>query len=296
MFAFFKRLSSALDTIQTLPAVSRQLGEVDTAVSTLRWKVDTILASWNDTGKESENELYEVEKNIQELKKHLSAINTERLLVVLRNMLEDNIATGISHLRIVYTYSDENPEIRELILRTFREEIFESFTSLGTEANYVVNNGDVVEINSLLKTELDNATCVSGMQNSFLADFIETHYSDERIAELKNLPGVNELVENTFTFEDVLLLDDRSIQLILREIQSDSLILALKGASEEMQGKVFKNMSRRAAEMLREDLENKGPVRLSEVMVEQKSILSVIRRLSDEGQVLLRNKGEGYLE
>jgi len=85
--------------------------------------------------------------------------------------------------------------------------------------------------------------------------------------------------------------DDRGIQLLLREIQSDSLIIALKGAPPELREKIFKNMSQRAAEMLKEDLEAKGPVRLSEVEAEQKEILKIARRLADEGQIVLGGKG-----
>ena len=100
------------------------------------------------------------------------------------------------------------------------------------------------------------------------------------------------ILDEMFVFENLLDLDDRSIQLLLREIQSDSLILALKGASEPLREKVFKNMSQRAAEMLREDLESKGPVRVSEVEGEQKEILKIVRRLADEGQIVMGGKGD----
>ncbi len=100
------------------------------------------------------------------------------------------------------------------------------------------------------------------------------------------------IIDEMFVFENLLDVDDRGIQLLLREVQSESLILALKGASEGMREKVFKNMSQRAAEMLREDLESKGPVRLSEVEREQKEILKIARRLADEGQLQLGGKGE----
>ncbi|MCG1037995.1 flagellar motor switch protein FliG, partial [Polaribacter sp. DS7-9] len=93
--------------------------------------------------------------------------------------------------------------------------------------------------------------------------------------------------DEMFVFENLLDLEDRSIQLLLREIQSDSLILAMKGASDTLREKIFKNMSSRAAEMLREDLEARGPVRLSEVEAEQKEILKIVRRLADEGQIVL---------
>jgi flagellar motor switch protein FliG len=100
------------------------------------------------------------------------------------------------------------------------------------------------------------------------------------------------IMDEMFVFENIMEIEDRGIQLLLREVQSDSLIIALKGASEEMREKVFKNMSQRAAEMMREDLESKGPVRLSEVEAQQKEILMVVRRLADEGQISLGAKGE----
>ena len=98
--------------------------------------------------------------------------------------------------------------------------------------------------------------------------------------------------DQMFVFDNLLTVEDRAIQLILREIQTESLIVALKGASEEIREKIFKNMSARAGEMLREDLEAKGPVKLTEVEAEQKAILKVARRLSDEGQISLGPKGE----
>jgi flagellar motor switch protein FliG len=100
------------------------------------------------------------------------------------------------------------------------------------------------------------------------------------------------IMDEMFVFEDILAVDDRGIQLVMREVQSESLIVALKGASVEMREKIFKNMSSRAAERLREDLESKGPVKLSEVEAEQKEILKIVRRLSDEGQIVLGGTGE----
>jgi flagellar motor switch protein FliG len=70
------------------------------------------------------------------------------------------------------------------------------------------------------------------------------------------------------------------------------LIIALKGASQELREKIFRNMSTRAADMMREDLESKGPVRLSEVESQQKQILQIVRRLADEGQIVLGGKGD----
>ncbi|HAX20721.1 MAG TPA: flagellar motor switch protein FliG [Hydrogenophaga sp.] len=95
------------------------------------------------------------------------------------------------------------------------------------------------------------------------------------------------IMDKMFTFEDLLKLDGKSIQMVLKEVPSESLVIALKGATSELRELVFANMSTRAAEGLREDLESRGPVRLSEVEAQQKEILKVVRRLSDEGQIVL---------
>jgi flagellar motor switch protein FliG len=100
------------------------------------------------------------------------------------------------------------------------------------------------------------------------------------------------IMDEMFVFDNIMEIDDRGIQLLLREVQSDSLIVALKGANPDMREKIFKNMSQRAAEMMREDLESKGPVRLSEVEAQQKQILMIVRRLADEGQIMLGAKGD----
>jgi flagellar motor switch protein FliG len=92
-----------------------------------------------------------------------------------------------------------------------------------------------------------------------------------------------QIMDKMFVFDNILTIDDKGIQVILREVQSETLIVALKGATEEMREKIFKNMSSRAAEMMREDLESKGPVKLSEVEGQQKEILTIVRRLADEG-------------
>ncbi|MDX5362850.1 MAG: flagellar motor switch protein FliG [Pseudazoarcus pumilus] len=99
------------------------------------------------------------------------------------------------------------------------------------------------------------------------------------------------ILDEMFVFENLLDLDNRGIQTLLREVQSDSLVIALKGSSEELREKFFSNMSQRAGEMMREDLEARGPVRLSEVEAEQKEILKTVRRLAEEGQLVLGGRG-----
>jgi flagellar motor switch protein FliG len=100
------------------------------------------------------------------------------------------------------------------------------------------------------------------------------------------------IVDEMLIFESLKDLDDKGMQLVLREVQGDALVLALKGADEELRDKVFANMSQRAADMLRDDLESKGPVRISEVEAQQKEILKIVRRLAEEGQLALGGGGD----
>lgn len=99
-----------------------------------------------------------------------------------------------------------------------------------------------------------------------------------------------------FIFDNLLDVDDRGMQELLRQVQSDRLLLAMKGAEDALKEKIFKNMSQRAAEMLKDDLEAKGPVRLSEVEAAQKEILAVARRMAEAGTIALGGKGgEAYV-
>ncbi|AZZ46075.1 flagellar motor switch protein FliG [Pseudomonadaceae bacterium SI-3] len=94
-----------------------------------------------------------------------------------------------------------------------------------------------------------------------------------------------------FVFDNLADVDDRGIQVLLREVSSDVLVMALKGADEAIKEKVFKNMSKRAGELLRDDLEAKGPVRISEVEGAQKEILTIARRMAEAGEIVLGGKG-----
>jgi len=103
------------------------------------------------------------------------------------------------------------------------------------------------------------------------------------------------IMDKMFVFDDVGKLDDRSIQTVLREIPSDTLVVALKGAQPELRDRFLANMSMRAAEALREDLETRGPLRLSEVEAQQREILKIVRQMADEGQIALATGGEEVL-
>ena len=98
-----------------------------------------------------------------------------------------------------------------------------------------------------------------------------------------------------FVFDDLMEIEDRSMQELLRQVASDKLLLAMKGCEESMKEKIFKNMSQRAAEMLKDDLESKGPVKISEVEGAQKEILQTARKLAEAGTIQLAAKGDEYV-
>ncbi len=100
-----------------------------------------------------------------------------------------------------------------------------------------------------------------------------------------------EIRRRMFVFEDILKLDDRSIQLVLREVDTRDLALALKGASDEVKEKIFKNMSKRAAQLLKDELEFMGPVRVKDVEEAQQKIINIIRRLEESGEIVIARGG-----
>lgn len=95
-----------------------------------------------------------------------------------------------------------------------------------------------------------------------------------------------------FVFEDIVLLDDRAIQKVLREVDQQELAKALKAVDNEVQDKIFKNMSKRAANTLKEDMEFMGPIRLKDVEEAQQKIVSVIRKLEEQGEIVVARSGE----
>ncbi|MBF0625581.1 MAG: flagellar motor switch protein FliG [Magnetococcales bacterium] len=117
--------------------------------------------------------------------------------------------------------------------------------------------------------------------------------SDKLLAFLdeEDNPLAEEVRKEMFLFEDLLLMDDRSFQVLLREISNDELLTALKGTEDRLKEKFFGNMSERAAEMLREDLEMMGPVKVTDVEGAQQSILKIARKLEADGTIVIMGKG-----
>ena len=132
-----------------------------------------------------------------------------------------------------------------------------------------------------IKTASDILNLVDGVIESSIMEQITA--ADQDLAQ--------EIQDNMFVFDNLIDIDDRGIQTLLREVASDQLMLALRGADEGLKEKIFKNMSKRAAEMLRDDLEAAPPARLKDVEAAQKEILTITRRLSDAGEIALGGSG-----
>ena len=147
----------------------------------------------------------------------------------------------------------------------------------------VLAAGDGVRKTSLggVKTAAELINQLGTALETSVLDFVRE--SDADLAQ--------KLMDNMFGFDDLIRLDDKGIQAVLKEVQSESLVLALKGATPEMRDRVFKNMSSRAAETLKEDLDGRGPVRVSDVEAEQKEMIKIVRRLVDEGTIMLASGG-----
>lgn len=156
------------------------------------------------------------------------------------------------------------------------------------------------ELNTVLTDLLSgseniNKSSVGGIRTAAeIINFMGSTAENSVLGKLREFDGelAQKIIDQMIVFENLMDIDDRGIQILLREIQSDALIIALKGAAWDLREKIFRNMSSRAAEMLREDLEVMGPVRVSDVEANQKQILQVVRRLADEGQIVFGSQGE----
>ena len=148
----------------------------------------------------------------------------------------------------------------------------------------VLAGGDKVRKTSLggVKTAAEMLNQMGGNADVAVLDTIRNYDAD--LAQ--------KIMDKMFVFDDLVKLDDRSLQLVLREVPSETLIVSLKGGSMEVRDKILANMSMRASAALKEDLESRGPMRLAEVEAQQKEILKVVRRLAEENQITIGGGAE----
>ena len=159
------------------------------------------------------------------------------------------------------------------------------------------------ELNDILERQFSGkagtqTTTMGGVKvAASIVNFVDSTIASELLEQIKEVDEDlgTQIQDLMFVFDNLVDVDDRGIQVLLREVSTDLLILALKGADPSVQEKVFKNMSKRAAELLRDDLDAKGPVKLSDVEGAQKEILTIARRLADAGEIMLGGGGEAMV-
>lgn len=245
------------------------------------------------------------------------ALGDDKAASLLNRILGARDASGIESLKWMDAQSiadlvrNEHPQIIATILvhleRDQASEVLDHFTErLRNDCVLRIATLDGVQPAALHELNEVLTKLLTGNENlkkkpmggiRAAAEILNFFNGENEISVMANLKSYDndmaqKIMDKMFVFDNIMDIEDRGIQLLLREVQSESLIIALKGASPDLREKFFKNMSQRAGEMMREDLESKGPVRLSEVETNQKEILQIVRRLADEGQITLGGKAE----
>lgn len=245
------------------------------------------------------------------------ALGDEKAANLIDRILNGGDTSGIEGLKwmdapsIVELIKNEHPQIIATILvhleRDHASEILSLFTErLRNDTLLRIATLDSIqpdalkELNDVLTKLLSGSTNIrkapmGGVRTAAeILNFVSTAHESSVIENIKQYDEdlAQQIMDEMFVFDNLAEVDDQGIQLLLREVQSESLVIALKGAPDEVREKIFKNMSKRAVEALKEDLEGKGPVRISEVEAEQKEILKVLRQLAESGQIVLGGKGD----
>ncbi|MEW5558706.1 flagellar motor switch protein FliG [Enterobacter asburiae] len=130
-----------------------------------------------------------------------------------------------------------------------------------------------------------------------ILNLMKSQQEESAIEAVRDFDGelAQKIIDEMFLFENLVDVEDRSIQRLLQEVESETLIIALKGADQALRDKFFRNMSRRQSDLMTEDLASRGPVRLSQVEAEQKTILNVVRRLAESGEILIGGSDDAYV-
>ena len=220
----------------------------------------------------------------------LKWMDPQSVAELMRNEHPQIVAAILVHLEF-----DQASDILKLLNERHRNEVMMRMATLDGIKPSALKDLNEVLASVLTGSERTRTSALGGVKSTaeilnLLGSSIETSVLDHIREDDADL--AQKIMDNMFTFDDMIRIDDRGIQTVLKEVQTDQLVLALKGATPELREKIFRNMSSRAAEALREDLETRGPVKLSEVEAQQKELVKVVRRLSDEGQISIGGAAE----
>lgn len=193
-----------------------------------------------------------------------------------------------------YLEADQSAEVLSHLPERTRPDILMRIASLdGIQPSALHELDEILEKQFSGNTNVKSSSVGGVKAAANILNFVDSSQEGAIMDTIKEIDAdVGQKIQDLmFVFDNLIDIDDRGIQALLREVSSDSLLLALKGSDEGTKEKIFKNMSKRAAEMLRDDLEAKGPVKLSEVEGAQKEILAIARRMSEAGDIVLGGKG-----
>ncbi len=201
----------------------------------------------------------------------------------------------IQAIVVSYLEPDQAAEVLAIFDEKVRLDVVMRVASLDT-----IQPQALQELNNILEKQFSGSantqtSKIGGVKCAAeIMNFMDTSIEADLMDSIKEVDADmgTQIEDLMFVFDNLKDVDDRGIQTLLREVSSEVLIVALKGADTELQEKIFKNMSKRAAELLRDDLEAKGPVKVSEVEAAQKDILTIARRLADAGEIALGGSGE----
>ena len=250
----------------------------------------------------------------------VKALGEERAAHLLEDILESReTTTGMETLNFMEPQSaadliqEEHPQIIATILvhlkRSQAADILALFdeklrndvmlriaTFGGVQPSALAELTDV--LNGLLDGQNLKRSKMGGIRTAAeIINLMKSQQEEAVITAVREFDGelAQKIIDEMFLFENLVDVDDRSIQRLLQEVESESLLIALKGAEQPLLDKFLRNMSQRAAEILRDDLVSRGPIRMSQVESEQKAILLIVRRLADNGEIVIGGGDDAYV-
>ncbi len=190
--------------------------------------------------------------------------------------------------------ADQSAEVLSMLPENMRSDILMRIATLEGVQPAALKELDEMMEKQLTGSDSVKSSSIGGIDAAAnILNFVEGTVSEEMMEAInENDPELGQQIQDKmFVFEDLVAVDDRGIQTLLREVSTDQLLLALRGVDDALKEKIFNNMSKRAAEMLRDDLEAAPPTRLSEVEAAQKDILAIAKKLADAGEITLGGGG-----
>lgn len=298
------------------PKEVQKLGETIAGMrSVTRERVDQVMTKFTDEAASQSLLVSDTNNYVKAVLKR--ALGDDKASLLIDRIMQGSDVSGIESLKwmdplsIAELLRNEHPQIMAAILvhlepdltagvlknltdRTRNEVMLRIATLEGIQPT-ALNDLNEVLYKVLAGGDKVRKTSLGGIQTA--ADIINMLGSAAETTIIESIREqdadlAQKIMDKMFTFEDLLKLDNKSIQMVLKEVSSDALVISLKGSSAELKELILGNMSSRAAEGLRDDLESRGPVRLSEVEGQQKEILKIVRRLSDEGSIVMGGGGD----